>query len=174
MTLATHIVVGAAAAKICTSHPVEAFFVGAASHFLLDAIPHWDYKIDSLSDENAGADPLHKNIRFTGAMLRDAGKVLFDAFLGFAVLAGLIFFSSKHVLGADVALMLAGALGGVMPDFLQFLYGVWKNPLLRMHQTFHNYIHARIKLDDRPLLGVPIQISIVLIVGSILSKFLIQ
>lgn len=174
MILSTHIVVGAAAAKIFTNHPVEAFLVGFASHFVLDAIPHWDYPIDSFSAEHAGTDPLNKKIRLNAVVLRDAWRVLIDVAVGTAILAGFVFWPTGRVLGADVLLILAGAAGGVLPDFLQFLQGVWKTPVLFWHQKFHDFIHARVKLDDRPLVGVPIQLAIVFIVGSILSKFLVQ
>lgn len=174
MTLATHIVVGATAATVFTTHPVEAFLVGFASHFVLDAIPHWDYPIDSLSDERAGTDPLQKKIHFSSVIFFDVARVLLDVFVGVAIVAGIVFFRDTHILGSTVMLLIAGAFGGVLPDFLQFLNGVIKNPLLQLHQKFHHFIHARIKLDDRPIIGVPIQLGIILVVGSILSKFLVQ
>jgi hypothetical protein len=49
MILTTHAVVGAALATFLPSHPVIAFAVGFASHFVLDAIPHVDYPIKSRS-----------------------------------------------------------------------------------------------------------------------------
>jgi hypothetical protein len=39
MILTTHAVVGAALASFVPSHPVTAFAMGFASHFVLDAIP---------------------------------------------------------------------------------------------------------------------------------------
>jgi hypothetical protein len=49
MILCTHAVVGAALASFLPSHPAAAFVLGFASHFTLDAIPHWDYPIRSNS-----------------------------------------------------------------------------------------------------------------------------
>jgi hypothetical protein len=38
------------------SHPTTAFVLGFASHFVLDAIPHWDYAIRSAAvDPKIGA-----------------------------------------------------------------------------------------------------------------------
>jgi hypothetical protein len=49
MILSTHAVVGVALASFVPSHPFAAFVIGFASHFALDAIPHWDYPIKSRS-----------------------------------------------------------------------------------------------------------------------------
>ncbi len=166
MTLTPHIVTGAVAARIFTSHPVAAFVLGCATHFMLDAIPHWDYKIDSLSDENTGSDPLNKKVRFNKILFFDVGKVLLDVALGFTLLFWFIFPIS------NLSILLAGAIGGVLPDFLQFVFGIWKNTPLRLHQKFHHFIHAKKKLDDRPWIGVPIQVGIVGIILFI--NFLVQ
>ena len=49
MILSTHAIVGAAIASFLPSHPTTAFVLGFGSHFVLDAIPHWDYPIKSAS-----------------------------------------------------------------------------------------------------------------------------
>ena len=55
MTLTTHAIFGAGLASLMPEHPVAAFIAGFASHFVLDAIPHWDYAILSESvDPNFG------------------------------------------------------------------------------------------------------------------------
>ncbi|KKW21186.1 MAG: hypothetical protein UY61_C0012G0009 [Candidatus Adlerbacteria bacterium GW2011_GWC1_50_9] len=53
MTLATHIVIaGAITRPIAGAHPALLFLVSLASHYLADAIPHWDYDIRSVPDEH--------------------------------------------------------------------------------------------------------------------------
>ena len=47
MTLATHAVVGAAAASLIPTHPFLGFIAGFVSHFAIDAIPHWEYSLAS-------------------------------------------------------------------------------------------------------------------------------
>jgi hypothetical protein len=47
--LSTHAIVGAAIASFLPSHPTTAFVLGFGSHFVLDAIPHWDCPIRSAS-----------------------------------------------------------------------------------------------------------------------------
>src|SRR6516164_6101449 len=45
LILATHAIVGAATASQIPNHPVIALLAGIASHFAIDAIPHWDYPL---------------------------------------------------------------------------------------------------------------------------------
>jgi len=167
MTLATHIVAGAVAAKFISSHPVEAFFVGAVSHYLLDTIPHWDYKINSFVaiDESK---PLDKKIQFNKEIFRDVAKVVLDAFIGFALIFILNFFVGDNLM--SVWLLLAAALGGAAPDFAQFLYGLWKIWPLKKLQELHNWVHAEIKLDDQPEIGVPMQFLLIVVLAMFLIK----
>src|SRR5574343_554606 len=63
MILTTHGIVGATAAVVVTSIDPSAGMVVLGtvvafdSHFALDAVPHWDYQLHSLpdEDENTGA-----------------------------------------------------------------------------------------------------------------------
>src|SRR5260370_42631939 len=76
MILSTPAIVGAAIASFLPSHPTTAFVLGFASHFVLDAIPHWDYPIRS-----AAADPkIGAPWPFDRAPLREAA-VLASAWL---------------------------------------------------------------------------------------------
>jgi hypothetical protein len=55
MILSTHAIVGGAVASLLPSHPVLVAVLGFASHFVIDAIPHWDYPLQSISVK-PGAD----------------------------------------------------------------------------------------------------------------------
>ncbi len=78
MILSTHAIVGAAIASFLPSHPTTAFVLGFASHFVLDAIPHWDYPIRS-----AAVDPkIGAPMTFDRALLRDAVVIGSDGVLG--------------------------------------------------------------------------------------------
>jgi hypothetical protein len=50
-----------------SSHPTTAFALGFGSHFVLDAIPHWDYPISSASVNPKIGAP----VTFDRALLRD-------------------------------------------------------------------------------------------------------
>jgi hypothetical protein len=79
MILSTHAIAGAAIASFLPSHPTAAFVLGFASHFVLDAIPHWDYPIRSAAVHPKIGGPM----TFDRALLRDAvviGAMGFSAF----------------------------------------------------------------------------------------------
>ncbi len=170
MTLATHIVTGATVAAVLTKDPVAGFFAGWISHYLLDSIPHWDYKIRSFEAKDE-SKPLEKKVEFGSAIFQDIGKVLLDACLGFLVLYISVFFSNGGIGGLGtqtILVLLLGAIGGTFPDFLQFFYGLWNVWPLRKLQEFHHFIHAKTKLNDKPHIGVPMQIGIISLAGLIL------
>lgn len=187
MTLATHIVAGAAVAKIFSANPAQAFVVGCLSHYILDSIVHWDYKLrafspesdsssaDNLSSTNdsssVGGSPfIEKKVRFNKFLFGDIAKVLFDALLGFLIVFLIVSGVADRLVGDDMVLLLSGAVGGVLPDFLQFLYGIWKTRFLRALQKFHHFMHAKKKLNDRPALGIPLQICVIAIAGLLLYQ----
>lgn len=86
MILSTHAIVGAAIASFLPSHPTTAFVLGFASHFVLDAIPHWDYPIRS-----AAVDPkIGAPMTFDRALLRDAVVIGSDGLVG--ILGALLLF----------------------------------------------------------------------------------
>ena len=58
LTLTTHAIVGAAIVHFMPSHPLAAVCLAFASHFLLDAFPHWDYPIWSTSLKPSIASPM--------------------------------------------------------------------------------------------------------------------
>jgi hypothetical protein len=61
MILSTHAVVGGAIASLMPGHPVLAFVIGAASHFAIDAIPHVDYPLYSISVKRSAPSALTLN-----------------------------------------------------------------------------------------------------------------
>jgi len=112
MILCTHAVVGAALASFVPSHPAAAFAIGFASHFVLDAIPHWDYSIKSRSINPMIGAP----IVFDSALLQDAVTIGFDGLVG--IMVALFLFGSS----ANQWAILLGAIGAMLPDPLQFVH----------------------------------------------------
>jgi hypothetical protein len=153
MILSTHAIVGAALASFLPEHPIGAFVIGFASHFVLDAIPHWDYPIRSRSvDPRFGAP-----VVFDIALWRDALTIGSDAFLGIVI--ALLLFGSRENFWA----VLLGAIGAMLPDPLQFLYARWPCGPLRIHQRFHRWAHTNKKIEGVAL-GVGTQITLVVAV----------
>ena len=158
MTLATHIVIARAVGKkLAIANPLAGFLVGWASHYLADLIPHWDYRLASLTYRDP--ETKKEKMRARGA-LGDYLKVGLDAFLGFAVAVAFSYpqnWSEWLTLGAI-------AFGAVFPDFLQFLYyitGNWK--ILKYFQSFQEFMHTKIKLGRKPLIGIAFQAIIFLL-----------
>jgi hypothetical protein len=147
MILSTHAVVGAALASLIPSHPIAAFAAGFASHFVIDSLPHWDYPLKSISlGPNARNDG-----RVTVARIRDLTVIGFDAFAGLILAIGI--FGSE----ANPVAILAGAIGGMLPDPLQFAYTMYPYEPLATLQRFHKWMHTDRKLGW--LFGVGSQVA---------------
>ena len=147
MVLATHAVVGGALGRFLP--PPLSFLVGFLSHFLFDAIPHWDYPLGSRK-----VDPTNKlntDLTIGRAFVFDLTKIALDLAIGFS----LVFFFH---------LAFWAAVGAVLPDFLQFAYFKLRWPALRRLQRFHVWIHATKRLDERMILGPTLQILLIVAV----------
>jgi hypothetical protein len=154
MTLTTHAIFGAGLASCMPEHPVVAFTAGFVSHFVLDAIPHWDYEILSES-----VDPdFGKKMTWSRELMLDAVRIGGDACFG--IIASLFLFGHHNLPG--LLAIFSGAIGGIVPDALQFVYGHFKKEPLVSLQTFHKWIHTDMRLKHRPLIGISSQVVFVL------------
>ena len=150
MTLTTHAIVGGAIVSLMPVHPLLGVCVAFASHFLLDAIPHWDYPIRSASvnPEIAGS------MKYDRALFADMVTIGADALLG--IVLALILFTTQR----SIILVLLGACAGILPDALQFAYMRFPRQPLASLQRFHQWSHTSHKLSN-PLLGVLSQFTFV-------------
>ena len=171
MIIATHILVATALTRrFAATQPLLAFLLAIASHYLLDALPHWAYKIASLKDKN----PNNKYWRFTEkSIIHDLTRASIDAAAGL----GLAFYIIQPPTGKDTAILLLVALGSILPDIFQSLYFAFtpeasilpwkftrKFKFLKPLQEFHERFHTKIKLDPYPWLGIPAQVIFIFIV----------
>jgi len=143
LTLTTHAIVGGAIVSLMPVHPLLGVCMAFASHFLLDAIPHWDYPIRSASmnPEIAGS------MKYDRALFADMVTIGADALLG--IVLALILFATQRI----IILVLLGACAGILPDALQFAYMRFPRQPLAFLQRFHQWSHTSHKLSN-PLLGV--------------------
>lgn len=154
MILTTHILIAAVAAKpLAASNAISAFFISLISHFLTDAIPHWQYHLKSVTGD--GIDPSRKGVSFN-----DYLRVGTDALIGSLIL----FYILNPASLTDFIFWAAVILGGVLPDFLQFLYIISKSRFLKPLSDFHRFVHSKTKIKIPTLLGIPLQIIIILTV----------
>jgi hypothetical protein len=148
MILVTHAITGAAVGQL-VGNPVAALVYGFVSHFLLDAIPHWDYPL-SEGEVKSGRVPR-----------RDLIKIAADGLLGLAS----VFIANALFPSLLWWPMVLGAIGAMLPDALQFAYFKTKWRWLYYLQTFHEWIHTSVRLvgnRNRVILGVVSQVLIVL------------
>src|SRR6201995_56780 len=128
MILSTHAIVGGAIASLLPSHPVLVAVLGFASHFVVDAIPHWDYPLQSISVK-PGAD--NRELRLDRWLVLDLFLIGFDAWAGLA--AAIFLFATP----ADPGVIALGAIAGMLPDPLQFAHSLYPYQPFRILQRFH-------------------------------------
>ncbi len=166
MTLSTHAVAGAAIGGLLAYNPALVVITAFASHFVLDAIPHWDYEVKVSNESN---DLLNAKIQLDKKFFKDSIKILIDVLIGVLVIGALFYSHTPYVR----LMALVGAGFAVLPDFLQFVYYRTHSRILRPLQDFHvNFMHAKKSLSNRPFLGPFIQIIIVLILSLIVIRFI--
>jgi hypothetical protein len=164
MTLTTHMAVGTAVASLFPHNPALGFGVAFLSHFVLDAIPHWDYPIDVKSD---GKNSMNNDIVLGIGFLKSFIKICFDGFLGLILSALFLTFLLKSGgYGYQfLSILFSGAVGGALPDFLQLVYMKWRHEPLISLQKFHIWIHGKNWGNViKTLPGIFLQTAIVLIV----------
>jgi hypothetical protein len=158
MTLTTHAVVGAAIASSMPNHLVFGFVLAFASHFVLDAIPHWDYRLSS--HKTGGNDRMNDDMIMNKNFFIDLTKIGLDILCG-TLLALLVFtLYNPHLFWIP----LIGVFGAILPDALQFVYWKWRHQPLIALQRFHLWIHAKSDFNDKPVAGIPFQIAVIVLV----------
>ncbi len=153
MTLTAHALGGAATALVLRAHPVAGLCAAFTSHFILDAVPHWDHPLRSLvkHPENYMEDRL--NFR-NPKLVRDVIDTAIDGLLGLAAVGVAIALTHPQ----HLSLALTGAALGIFPDALQVLYFAAPRSPLRHLQRLHRICHAKTNFDRRPQIGVPMQL----------------
>jgi hypothetical protein len=149
MILTPHAIIGAAIANVLPGHPVVGFVLAVASHYLVDMIPHNHYEHQHyiLKETNSIASLSH-NVRAIYQFV----LIIFD-FCGGVFISILLFSRDWH----SLFITLLGVAGGVLPDFLQFLYYKYKHRHLKTHMDFHGKFETKNNLDHNPALGALIQ-----------------
>lgn len=138
MILGTHAIVGGAIASLLPSHTALVAVMGFASHFAIDAIPHWDYPLRAITI-NPNAD--NRGLKIDRALFLDLALIGFDACAGLAITVWL--FATSANIGAIVL----GAFAAMLPDPLQFAHSLHPHEPLKSLQRFHARIHSKKKLS---------------------------
>ncbi|NBV87807.1 MAG: hypothetical protein EBS01_16400 [Verrucomicrobia bacterium] len=151
MTLTTHAAIGAAIGS-AVGNPALGFVLGAASHFLVDMIPHGDNQLADLFR-------IHKKKRKLAV-----AYVTVDAVLAMYMVMTVFLVRTN---GTHVAYAAAVA-GSILPDLLVGLSDLWRISPLKKFCKFHFFFHDFFsrKYGDFPLkyalLGQAIFIAVLL------------
>jgi hypothetical protein len=161
MILTTHAIVGASIASFMPSHPIAVAALAFASHFALDAIPHWDYPLRSALNLRRDATPAQSASVYDNPLVRDLGKVGLDALTG-CILAVALFATAQNVW-----VILLGAAAAMLPDPLQVAHKLFPREPLATLQRFHAWIHTNRRMENQAILGILTQTAFaVLVIGS--------
>ncbi|MBI4812750.1 hypothetical protein HY798_04960 [Candidatus Falkowbacteria bacterium] len=156
MILIPHILLGALIGLIIPRQYWLVFIIAFASHFLLDAIPHYEYTIQLIRDrlkERKGV----LNIFGGKEAFLVLGKIATDFLLGMLIVISLVWFSPAKQYA------LVGALSAALPDGLLTLYWVTKTPLLEKLARFHRFVHPKNNKNTPLLWGISTQLIVGLI-----------
>lgn len=151
MVLSVHTLVGGALGAVLPVAPATSFVIGFISHFVLDAIPHSDYPLRSLSKdrEDRGGDAMVKDARLAHDIFVNG----IDGILGFLVLISLT------VNSGSLVPIVFGAIGACVPDGLQFLHFMFpKVRWLKAFKSFHGFFHTPIKVEEFMKKHIPLSI----------------
>lgn len=155
MILSTHTLAGAAVALALRNNPVIGVIAAFFSHFALDSVPHWHYRI--FSKEEDESSPFGEKLDFGGKFLKDLSRTGLDLAVGLAISLA----ASRKFFPDYFWLTVLGALAGALPDALQVVcYRFPAFKPLYYFQRFHRKVHSKIYLDDRFLYGFGQQVII--------------
>ena len=145
MILITHAVVGAALSRVA-NNPVPSFLVGIISHYILDAVPHYDY-----------VDQKFVNDRFSEHSKLIFKFIILDGVLG--ALLPLWFFGWQDIYG--FLNIFSAIIGAMLPDALQGVQLYFPNKftlfLNKIHKQVHYLFINKLYLQDFPILGLFLQ-----------------
>ncbi|MFW5853123.1 MAG: hypothetical protein ACOCU8_00600 [Patescibacteria group bacterium] len=142
MIWTSHAVAGGVTAAVLSPWPPLAIAGALASHFVLDAIPHWDYKLKSLQ-VNQESEEVGLKFKFDKWFFYDCLKMAIDFSVGLILVW--FFVASGH---NSLWLIMIGAVLAVVPDWLFFIYSLWPNRFLKIFVRFHHFCHFLIKTEN--------------------------
>lgn len=151
MILTTHIITGGILGGISPNLWLAAI-LGLASHYLLDAIPHWDY----LSPEFKKATNLNKKFFKEKAFWQDFIKITIDIFVGLLILTLL-----GRLKDLNFQKALIGSFFAILPDPIQFLSWTFGWRFLKYSDKLQVLAHSKKEPSLWP--GLAIQIALIIL-----------
>lgn len=169
MILSSHIITATAVAIPLTVAPitpasaVAIFLVAFCSHYILDLIPHWDYKLVSIKTCHGG----EKNGYIEKTKIQtDLIKITFDVLLG--VLVSFILISLSSLSSVDKLIALSVIIpASILPDLIEVINIFFKKQPVALLHKIHLFFHRKNIFIGKPFKGAPLQIAILLLIVAI-------
>lgn len=166
MILTTHITAAATvAAATDVTDPFIAFFIGIGSHYILDAIPHWEYALASVGNRRGKAGKRTLTLK-KRLLAKDLFRIALDGILGVSLL---ILAPSFGLTDIFSPLFLSIVIGSTLPDALQPLGLLLKRPPFSTIHDIGQTIHSKKFLPALPW-GISTQAAIIAISLFLLFK----
>lgn len=151
MILSTHIIVGGLIGGTSKNY-FWAAMLALASHYLLDAIPHWDYLTAKFKDATSSNKKFFKEKYFWVDFL----KIAIDIAIGIIVLFFLV--RGKNLNYYQITI---GVFFAILPDPLQFISWTFKLAPLRYTDKIQAMAHSLKEPGIVP--GLLVQIVVVIL-----------
>lgn len=169
MILSSHIIVATAVTAPLTTGPITPtrvaliFIVAFCSHYFLDLVPHWDYKLVSIKtchrEEKNGC--IEK-----GKLKIDLVRMTLDGLLGVFVSTLIISLSSLNL--SDKIIVLSIIIpASILPDMIEVMNIFFKGQPVAFFHKIHLFFHRKNVFIGKPQKGVPLQIAIILLIISL-------
>lgn len=164
MILASHIIISGILGSKAQNYFLAAI-IGLVSHYVLDAIPHWDYLPEEFQSRVKTDGDFIKNKKFW----KELSKVAIDGLIGLILLLILTSFYQN----LNIASALISAFFGILPDALSLLYWITKWRAIKWNHDFQVFIHYSIFKKTEPDFwpGIATQIATIGIFFLIVMRF---
>jgi hypothetical protein len=156
MILTTHALAGTIVASVIPNHPILGFGLALSSHYLMDTVPHWEYRLRTESFESPTPEKISW---FSRNFILDILTIKLDFIFGIALSIIFLLFAGSF----SWTVLTVGVIAGVLPDVLQFAYILYSKPPFTWTQKIHDFFHTNINWKNRPLVGSITQIVILII-----------
>ncbi len=166
MILASHIIVSGLLGATTQNYFLAAVF-GFVSHYILDAIPHWDFYLSPEFNVKAEAED-GKFIK-EKFFWKEVSKIVIDILIGL----GLLFILLKNLNYINITAVSISVFFGILPDPLQLFYLMTKWRFIKWNFDFQEFAHYSIhsKIDQKFWSGIIIQTIAVALIFLVLRKF---
>jgi len=163
MILASHIIVSGILGSRIQNYFLAAI-IGLVSHYILDAIPHWDY----LPEFETEARTKNNFIR-TKKFWENISKVALDILFGFGALLIFVIFNQN----TDIIPLIISAIFSILPDAVQLLYWMTEWKIIKWNTKLQEFAHslAHKKINPGIKSGIIAQIATIGIVFLIMYRF---